>query len=310
MLSLLGLAVPQETIERWVELLVTAHAPYFLTHELADALRPHFFLLRREERSSLGLNLSHTDSYACYAVGQQGAWVVALDAAELEGLEPHLRTAVLRAQAELRRGQVYTWETVAPVVMQAGCREQAEVWRVDDWFVLDYSVWRVLPNDIQREWLAQFISREQLTSLSMTPEEWSQFALPNEAQIRRLVGWPTISGPNCFSTTLAAVLPDAAQAELVSRMWLHAEPFLRGIAEQGFVLNPTVQPHDATLRDAVLVWVDETSHLHHSAYLLGDGIVLNKNAQCWFAPRQLVALDDLILQWSDEPLKIVVYTRE
>jgi hypothetical protein len=309
MLSLLGLDVPEETLEHWSELLVTAHAPYFLTDALADALRPHFFLLRREERSSLGLTLSHIDSYACYAVDQRGTWVVALAAAELQMLPASLREAVLRAQAELGRGQVYAWEAAAPLVTQAGCREQAEAWRVDDQFVLDHSIWKRLPSELQADWLAQFVSRDQLTSHSMTPEEWSQLARRNEAQIRWMVGWPHISGPNCFSTSLAAVLPDAQQAELVSRMWLHAEPFLRGIAEQGFVLNSDVQPGDARLRDAVLVWQDESGQLLHSAYLLGSGTVLNKNAQCWFAPRQLVALDDLIQQWSDEPLKIVVYTR-
>ena len=172
-------------------------------------------------------------------------------------------------------------------------------------FLLDTAVWERLTSALRRGWLLDFVQQQQppypTIALQSVPS-------PIVGSVRLLANtFAAHSGPNCFATMLAPVSEQEA-AETIGAQWLHAALFLDGIAAQGYRPQPGMTG-SPLLRDAILLWCDAQCAPQHACYLIGDGIVLNKNSQAWYHPRELAALADVLAYWSDEPLELVVYTR-
>lgn len=56
-------------------------------------------------------------------------------------------------------------------------------------------------------------------------------------------------------------------------------------------------------------WGRPAGVLHHACWLIGQGIVLNKNGQAWYEPRHLAALRDVLAFWKDDGYDVHIYTR-
>lgn len=304
MVSLLGFDVPHELFQHWSLLLVNDYAPYFLNTSLAKQLESELFILERAEYKQFGLSQSHTDSYAPYRVNAEGEFISLLSAKELMSLDAASRDAILTQQIDLGRGQVYQWKDIEAFLVNS---PEAEAWRVREHFILDASIWTVLPDNVRQEWLIQFISREQMDCISPTlsQADWEKLWAVNPSLLKNLLGWELQSGANCFATSLAL----ATKKYEISHLWLHQPAFFRGLVDAGYSREENIDPNDPELKNLVIIWEDADGQAQHSAYLLAEQIVVNKNSQCWYAPRQLVYLSDLIAHWHEDEFKLIVYTK-
>jgi hypothetical protein len=88
---------------------------------------------------------------------------------------------------------------------------------------------------------------------------------------RRLAGtFSARSGPNCFSTTRSSD-PDVAVGDRVANLWLHQEPFLRGLAHLGFrAVGRIIDVGDVAPR-SVIVWNDADGRAQHACFVAGEG---------------------------------------
>lgn len=86
-------------------------------------------------------------------------------------------------------------------------------------------------------------------------------------------------------------------------------PFLRGLAARGYGVEATASVNEALPAGAVLVWVDAQRMPQHACLMLGNGLVLNKDSQAWYAPRQVLSLDRVLQQWHENGLTMQVFTR-
>ena len=128
--------------------------------------------------------------------------------------------------------------------------------------------------------------------------------------IRALAGtFPQRSGANCFSTTLAAITHHPGTAMTIADFWLHQEPFLEGLEQRGYRLLKDMTTLKPDARDLVLIWNDQQGKPQHACYLIGNGLVLNKNSQSWFAPRQILHIETVLNEWKNDPFEIVFYGR-
>lgn len=260
-------------------------------------------------------DLGWRDSYQTYAVRQDAEWVAFLPAAQFQTLPLETQQALLVAQGQLGRGQVYEWEQLAPLLhddlRQRWASHRRFVTDAGALLALDAVSWRELPAAVRELWLAQFVSRQQAPYPTLHWEDirWRR-PPPRAATLRWLANrFPIGSGPNCFATALAAVTTDLVAARVTSALWLHPEPFLRGLAAHGFRTSDR-DPSDISLSDAVLVWRDAAGHAQHACYVIGQGVALNKNAQVWYAPRHLARVGDILAYWSDDPFTVEVFVRD
>jgi hypothetical protein len=51
--------------------------------------------------------------------------------------------------------------------------------------------------------------------------------------------------------------------------------------------------------DASILLFHNDIGLQHACLYLGEGLVFNKDAQSWFAPRQILALETVLKSWKD-----------
>ncbi len=309
MQPLLGCTISEKLLAQWSQLMVCEPAPFFIPNEIV--LPDETLVLSHKAFSEAGFDASFRDSYATYRINRNATRVAMLSSAEFDALPPETQHALLTAQRDMNRRQVYLWKEAASFL--AGCIEQAETRSVsvggEKYLVLDSKIWWLLPEAIQREWLIYFASSENAsTCLSATLSESDWAGIPYSS-IRTLAGtFPTRSGANCFSTTLAAITQHLDTALTIADFWLHQEPFLAGLERRGYhLLTNTLQPN---ARDMVLVWKDEQGKAQHACYLIGNGLVINKNSQAWFTPRQILHLDTVLNEWKGDPFEIVLYGRK
>jgi hypothetical protein len=59
----------------------------------------------------------------------------------------------------------------------------------------------------------------------------------------------------------------------------------------------------------VLVWFDSSVQPQHACTVIAPGLVLNKDAQRWSAPRQVLGLEHVLENWSENRLDIRVFSR-
>ncbi len=305
MQRLLGCEVSAEQFARWAKLLVREPAPYFFSEGLqlpAEAL-----ILSRKAFSAAGFDLAFVDSYTTYAISSEAQWVAMLTSVQLDALPVETRQRLLAEQVRHKRGQVYGWEWVEKFLQDYTQIESCCVTFEDKHYLaLDSKIWALLTPESRQQWLSDFIQAD-------TPTEClsSEYAAECKNRVvRRLAGtFADTSGPNCFSTTLAAVTQDESTAQTIADFWLHQEPFFQGLERRGYTLRTDLSVSTPGLHDAVLIWQDAQGTAQHACYLIENGLVLNKNSQAWFAPRQLLQLQTVLDVWKDDGYEIAVYSQ-
>ena len=309
MTHLFGCTISQELIAQWSQLLVCEPSPFFIEDDIE--LPEETLILSRKAFSEVGFDASFRDSYATYHVSSDANRVAFLSSAEFDSLRPESQQALLTMQCKMNRGQVYSWEKVAPFL--GGCIEQAETRSVriegKKFLVLDTKIWQLLQKNMQQAWLIYFVGEDHpavCLSPTLSEADWAEIPY---SSIRTLAGtFPIRSGANCFSTTLAAITQDPDTAITIADFWLHQEPFLKGLERRGYEQTKEKLQPDA--RDLVLVWNNQEGNAQHACYLIGNELVLNKNSQSWFSPRQILKLVTVLKEWSNNQFEVVLYSRK
>jgi hypothetical protein len=296
-MKLLGISVSDKLLKAWSKILVYPVSPFFLNAEMRT--RVSSLHLTRSEFSAIQ-DLSFHDSYATYEVGSEATWVALLSSAEFKNFSEEVRLELLQLQAQLGRGQLYGFDDYKVLLRKAEL-EQAQKYTFDFggkmMLELSHTLWHSFSFETKKHWLEKFISEDRQGCLSSTlgKSEWQAISKHYPA-VKHLVGFVSKSGANCFATTLAAML-GVGQAKSVSSLWLQRETFLRAVKEHGY------QPSDREVNTAlpggsILLWQNHRG-LQHACFHLGDGLVFNKDAQAWFAPRQILELESVLDAWQD-----------
>jgi len=321
-MRLLGCPVDDELLACWFRYMVSPSAPFYVDDDDRGLVPPGNVLFTRGELGAdySDLPLETRDSYAIYHVDRGAAWVVMLDDRVLEGMVPGVRRALLRAQWRFGRGQVYDRRVVRELCAGfAPALARIDAWTVDtpdgDKVALQHRAWWGLPDEVRRRWLCWFVVRDRADCLSASLGEdaWTVMDARYRDVVRHLAGTfvsPSRSGPNCFSTTLAAVTAGVAQAEAVERLWLPQPPFFRALDGLGFRCVEEPWNVEGIPPGAVLVWCDGAGTAQHACFVPAAGLALNKDAQGWFVPRQLVALAHVVRDWGAEDLTLTLYERD
>ena len=294
-MQVLGCTVAARLLADWEGHLAPAVQPFFVSHTLSAGLGvwPRW---TRSEFSALGLPLSLTDTFTCYAVPPEVPWALLLDEPGFRALSGQVRTALLHEQLAHGRGGVEKSEVWASrLPMEAGHLRAAST---DGLFLWWPALWRTLSADSRREILLYLLSEDRLPHRGndLTSEHWNSVdrLFPN---VRRLAGtFARQSGPNCFGTVMAA-----CGVPLAEEVWMHREPFLRWL--DAFTGPSEEQDSLGTL----LVWRDNHGQLQHAALSLGSCWVLQKDAQSWMAPRQIVTLPDVLSRWNEPGWSVGAY---
>ncbi len=314
-MNLLGLPFSNKKFKTWVDLLVYPYAPFFLTDNLKPRVSRLLSLSRSEFRATVR-DLSFQDSYATYEVGPKATWVTFLSSQEFQLFSDELRLELLHLQAKLGRGQIYTFDDYK-ILLKDDELEQVQKHTFDyqgkTRLELNHDLWQRFSFETQKRWLEQFVSEDRSDCLSsiLSKSQWRHINKHYPA-IKHLVGFADRSGSNCFATALAASL-DIEQAKSVSSLWLQAETFLRNIQRRGY--EKTGLEADSNLPEgSILVWQNAkglvrslSESVQHACFYLGDSLVFNKDAQAWFAPRQILKLESVLESWR--AFEVCVYAR-
>ncbi|MFN8487535.1 MAG: hypothetical protein U0350_08090 [Caldilineaceae bacterium] len=291
-------------------------APFFFTDAQCSLLPVHTLIFSRQEFIALHFDLSYQDSYTTYAVKREGCFVALLRPNEFAQLPIDVQTELLATQWALGRGQIYAWDDVKSMLDSTNLVTNALNLRISttsgDKLVLDSELWSRFPPMLRTQWLASFIEMQASSyrPVILTPSLWTALMQESNPIIAQLANtFAFQSGPNCFATTLAALTPHLDTAMTISALWLHQAPFLRTLAILGYRERTDIDPTDPQLHAAVLVWWNQQDNAQHACYVIGKGIALNKNAQAWYAPRQLVHVNHLLHDWQEDQLRLAVYTR-
>lgn len=316
-MDLLGCPVTGDLLAQWARHMVSPAAPFFLAEADRAFAPPDAVLLTRAELTDdySDLPLEARDAYATYRVAPEATWVTLLTDALLDDLVPETRRALLRAQWRLGRGQIYDHGVARDlcgrsVAARAALTTGTFDMDAGDKVALQYRTWWALPEEVRRRWLCWFVAQEcgDCGAAAPTEEQWAALDGRYRAVVRHLAGhFLSRSGPNCFSTTLAALAPDEAHADAIARLWLHQTPFLRALEAQGFRQIGRVEGVEECAPGMVLLWQDEGGVAQHACFVAGWGWVLNKDAQGWFVPRQLISLQRVVENWRDDKLTILAY---
>jgi hypothetical protein len=310
---LLNCQVERQHFAMWEKHFTQRYAPFFLTDAVCALLPPHIVRYTRAEMGEnfIDLPLDARDAYAIYRVDRAAGWCALLDAAQLASFDSQLRTILFREQQRLGRGHVYALadaqrlcENAMPALSSLG--QWSFVAQQGTFVLLDHALWQSFGATMREGWLRWFVAQEQRDCLSatITEQEWAQ--MPNGAWLRRLAGtFATKSGPNCFATTLAALLPGNAG---IAECWLHQGPFERGLAQLGMHAEQIPDELDAIPVGAVLVWQDAQGSMKHACFVCAPGLALNKDSQAWFVPRQIVPLKYVVDVWQADALEIKMYS--
>lgn len=280
---MLGCEVPPETWAAWEVLWAPGRQPFFVGDELAAALT-HLPRWSREEYRRADTSLDVTDTLLLYQVHADVPWVIELDEPAYRALPCGLRADLLRAQVAAGRGGVErleNWDAVS-----AHFVEDAE----DGLFVWWPSLWRAIGSKARRDVVESRFLRDRLPcrAAELSEEYWNKLKLLAPG-VRALAGtFAPHSGPNCLAAALAGLgVPG------VANVWLHAEPFERWLSENTRLVAGLDAP------GTLLVWRDAGGRIQHVALSLGEGWLFHKEAQSWWAPRQIVRTQDALARWNE-----------
>lgn len=315
MRSILGCTISDALVDRWISLLVYEHAPFFMPDGAQSLLPKHAVTFTRAEFSRAAPNLEFCDSYMTWAVQAQATLVVLLSPTEFRTLPHAIQQTLMHWQWQFGRGQVYDTHAIRPLLTVnewAAIQAYALFATPDgDKVALDYALWHTMARPTQWRWLEHFLTQDRKACVcnTFTNEQWNHVAMQHGPYIRHLAGsFASSSGPNCFSTTLAAATRSYETATTIAAGWLSQVPFARGLAARGYTLDTRTGVTTSLPARTILVWVDEHDTMQHACYVLDAGLVLNKDAQTWYAPRQLLPMAAVIEQWQEDNLRILVYS--
>jgi len=191
--------------------------------------------------------------------------------------EQETRARLVRAQVNHGRGAVPVvrrWEDLLdPGVLRAQADGHRFVW------------WPSLLINDNGAILARVVSEDRHPSRHDEVREmcWERCATVVPAA-RALAGtFPAGSGPNCFSTVMAA----CGEAEAADA-WMLQTPFEKWLGER------TRPGGDDNSAGTILIWRDSGGGARHAAVTIGDGWGLEKPSQDWHSPRGVLAVRDMI----------------
>ncbi len=307
-----GCSVTQRHFDQWTHLLVTDAAPYFLPNELLSSIPADIPRFPRQRGIDQQLPLAVRDSYTVYRVDQACQHVVFLSDATVHNLTSHVREQLLYAQWCNGRGHMYDWERFSawlPSAMSEQLNGYTVTTEAGRKGFLGTTLWYALTAERQENWLRHFVA-DQHHPYPTLPLDSIELPARRALQLQSLANsFAFTSGSNCFATTLAAITEPVDHALTISTLWLHQDMFLQGLATRGYVLNDSVDACTEDLSDAVIVWRDDAGTLRHACWLIGRGIVLNKNGQAWYDPRHLATIRDVLAYWEEDAYQVQVYTR-
>ena len=255
MVTVAGIDVSSDLLDRWVEWLAPEQQPFFVTKQQASTWK-----LPIDEREP---SREDRDTYRIYAIDRAADRTAWLSEAAYGELPKATRAALVRAQVNYGRGAVPTvrrWSgIVGPEV-----RQQAGGHRFVWWKSLLREPTRVLPALVGED-----LGRSRHAEVRTWPADFPR--------VQELAGtFADGSGPNCFGTVMAACGVEGAEA-----VWMVREPFEEWLA------NHTEPGGQDDVPGTVLVWRDTASLLQHAALTIGDGWMLHKPSQSWMTPRKV-----------------------
>ncbi len=305
---LLGCPLATEVQTAWLEHFVVEREPFFLPDDLLPLLPADIPLLARADTTALLLSRSALDTYGTFRIGPQARWLTALTPAVFADLTREVQERLLAAQWSLGRRHVYPWDTIQPLLPDTlpPALVQRRTAAAPHVLGLDSALWHALDHSQRWHWIEWFVL-QQASPYPVVPLEAVQGSPPAVVELANT--FCAHSGPNCFATTLAAITPDRASARLISELWLTADAFLHGLAQRGYRDQQTHAVEPTGLADAVVVWADAEDVPRHACYVIAAGIALNKDAQTWYAPRQLVGLAAIIDVWAEDGYRLKIYQR-
>jgi hypothetical protein len=292
--TVLGCQVDNTTLETWAKILVFAQEPIFLSNELREKLPESVNVISRDEFKRRNGPLEFDDAYLTYSVGD-APWVALLEPASFRNLEPALQLEIMTLQADLGRGQIHTLEFAQEILGSECSKLEPDVFA--DRVAIRFDSWWSLSRTNRENWLEAVMIENGLQAILLETV--------TRPIIRELANsFATSSGPNCFATALASVTEDLVEARAISLLWLHQEPFLAGLRTRGFQENTRdAQPGD------VIVWFNSSNLAQHACSVIAPGLVLNKDAQRWGAPRQILKLESVLEHWAEDQLEVRVFSK-
>ena len=280
-----GCPVPETTLAAWQRHWTPPTQPFFVSDALVQHLPPWPRFTRGEFQRS-GVPLSLHDTFKTYDVAE-APWVVWLTHGAFYSLEHTERLELLTEQRRFGRAGVIHLDEVTfdPARLEALTTGGLFVWWPQLWDLLDAS---------EREGiLRSFVETDRLPCRrgEIASSYWNRITtcLPGA---RNLAGsFLPESGGNCLGTVIAAF-----GAPAVAERWVHPEPFERWLGQ----FSRSDSAHESPALGQVLVWRDEHGRVQHAAVGLGEGFVLHKEAQGWYAPRQVSGLGETLARWQDD----------
>jgi hypothetical protein len=296
--TLLGCKVDDATLEAWAKHLVFAREPIFLSNELREKLPESVNVTARADFNQLDYPLEFKDAYLTYSVGD-APWVALFEPTGFRNLESALQIEIMMFQAELERGQICSLEFAQKILGSEFSKLEPDVF--SDRVAIRFDTWWSLSKTARENWLEAVVIKDGLQAISVEVIT-NPITVPIILELTN--SFATSSGPNCFSTALASVTDDPKEARAISQLWLHQPAFLDGLAARGFQISThETQPGD------VIVWFNSSNLAQHACTVIAPGLVLNKDAQRWSAPRQILKLEGVLKNWSEDQLEVRVFSK-
>lgn len=310
----LGCHVSRHLIDRWGVYLVADAAPYFLTDDARELLPAQQMVFTRQEFAAnfVDAPLELRDSYAIYAVAQTATWVALITSQAFSALPRASRDQLNYHQWQLGRGQIYPIAIVRDVLQEwptslERAEKQTFATPEGDKLVLQHAFWWSLPSAARDRWLQWFVAhdREECLAAQLAPAMWTAIAGQMGPHLQALAGsFASHSGPNCLGTTLAALASDLSG---LADLWVHQAPFLRTLHQLRYEPQPLPDDLAAIPAGAVLAWQNAHQIVQHACCVIAPGLALNKDAQGWFAPRQILPVTRIVANWADADLTLHLY---
>ena len=295
--TILGCSVDDATLEAWARVLVFEREPIFLSDELRQQIPRCLTVISRDEFRGCDDPLEFDDAYLTYSVGA-APQVAMLEPAQFRNLEPALQLEIMALQSNLGRGQNHPLEFAQKILGSEFSKLEPDIFA--DRVAIRFDAWWSLSKTAREHWLEAVVTEGGLQAISA-----ETISHPLQASTRELANsFATSSGPNCFATALACVTDNLDEARAISLLWLHQEPFLHGLNSRGYAVTAK-EPETGD----VIVWFDSSNLAQHACAVIAPGLVLNKNAQRWSAPRQILKLEDVLESWLEDQLEVRVFSR-
>jgi hypothetical protein len=261
-LSVLGIDVSPDLLDRWTDWLAPAEQPFFVTRKQATT----WGVPVDDEREPTA---EQRDTFRTYALDRRATHTVWLSEAQYVDLPKATRSALVRAQVNHSRGAIPTvrrWSSI----LGPELRQQADGHRFVWWQSLLQAPDQVLPAIVSED-----LGPSRHPEVRSWPAEFPR--------ARELAGtFPDGSGPNCFGTVMAACGVDGAEKVRMLR-----EPFEQWLAEH------TAPGGRDDVPGTVFVWRDTANAVQHAALTIGGGWMLHKPSQSWMTPRKIRSVGEV-----------------